>query len=90
MVNSKEFLQAANVVKKLSKTPTNDELGLLYGYYKQATCGDNTSSKPFLLDFKGVAKWEAWTKCKGMTTYDSEVAYITLVNKLIKKYSLKK
>jgi acyl-CoA-binding protein len=50
MVNSKEFLQAANIVKILSKTPTNDELGLLYGYYKQAMCGDNTSSKPFMFD----------------------------------------
>lgn len=90
MTNSPEFLQATEIVKKLANNPTNEELGLLYGFYKQATCGDNTTSKPFMFDLKGVAKWNAWENCKGMSTYDSEVAYILLVNNLIKKLGLNK
>ena len=40
MSNSPQFLQAADVVKKLDNTPTNDEYKQLYGLYKQATVGN--------------------------------------------------
>jgi diazepam-binding inhibitor (GABA receptor modulating acyl-CoA-binding protein) len=38
----------------------------LYGLFKQGVVGDNTTDKPGFLDFKGKAKWEAWTKNKGI------------------------
>ena len=87
--NSPQFQQAANVVKNLNSDPTNEELQLLYGYYKQATVGDINIEKPGFLNFKGVKKWEAWNNCKGKSTYDSEVEYIKTVNTLIKKYGVK-
>ena len=90
MSNSPQFLQAADVVKKLDQTPTNDEYKQLYGLYKQAKVGNINVDKPGFLDFRGKEKWDAWNECKNMTTYDSEVKYITLVNKLIKSYGLKK
>jgi len=40
-----KFTESAENVKKLSKTPTDEELKELYGLYKQATVGDiNTGS----------------------------------------------
>ncbi|RCH91235.1 hypothetical protein CU097_013079, partial [Rhizopus azygosporus] len=49
---SDKFNTAAEEVKKLSKSPSNDELLELYGLFKQATVGDNTTSKP-TFDLKG-------------------------------------
>ena len=88
--NSKQFLQAAKIAKNLKSNPNNEELGKLYGLYKQATVGDINIEKPNILNFKESKKWEAWNVCKGKSTYNSEVEYITLVNLLIKKYGIKK
>ena len=90
MTNSKEFDQAVKIVEKLKTKPTNDELGNLYKYYKQATVGDINKDRPNFVYFKEVAKWDSWNSVKGMTKYDSEVAYIKLVNNLIKTYGLNK
>jgi len=87
-VNSNEFNLAADIVKKLIKTPDNDELLHLYGFYKQATVGDNNQSAPGFLDFKGKSKHNAWLQCKGISVFDSEIKYITYVNELIKKYGI--
>merc|ERR1711977_755731 len=48
----------------------------LYGFFKQATEGDNTEEQPVWaetggLDFEGRSRWEAWNKTKGIS---SEVA----------------
>lgn len=89
MSNSKEFLIAAETVKRLCKSPDNSELQLLYGYYKQATIGDINIEKPGFLNFKEGKKWEAWDACKGLSQYDSEVKYILYVNDMIQKYGVK-
>ena len=88
MSNSKEFLTAADYVKKLKQTPSNEELLDLYKYYKQATVGDNTTSRPGILYLTQISKWNAWNSVKGTSTHDSEVAYIKLVNQMIKKYGV--
>jgi len=88
MSNSKEFLTAADYVKKLKATPNNDELGCLYGLYKQATVGDINVPKPGFFSFKESKKWESWNQYKGLSTYDSEVKYITAVNVMIQKYGM--
>ena len=38
----------------------NDVKLKLYGLFKQATVGKNTTKKPGMLDMVGKAKWEAW------------------------------
>jgi len=86
MSNYKEFLTAADYVKKLKTTPTNDELSVLYGLYKQATVGDINITKPVFFNFKESKKWDSWNQYKGMDRYDSEVKYIMTVNELIQKY----
>ena len=89
MKNSKDFLNASNYVKKLKKIPTNDELLVLYKYFKQATEGNNNTPKPRLLDLKGTSKWNAWNTVKDINIHDCEVMYIKYVNSMIKKYGIK-
>lgn len=89
MANSNEFLVAAEYVKKLSTTPSTDELSELYGLYKQSTVGDINIPKPSFINFRECQKWNSWNRYMGLSKHDSEVRYITLVNELIQKYGLK-
>jgi len=88
--NSKEFLHAAEIVKKLSTTPSEDYQLKLYGLYKQAIFGNNNQNKPFFLDVKGNKKWDAWYTNKDKSKYNSEIEYIKTVNLLIKKHGFNK
>lgn len=81
---SAEFEAAAAAVQNLPNKPSDQDLLKLYGLYKQATTGDNDTSKPGLLDFKGKMKWQAWEDRKGMSQEDAEKAYIELVETLKK------
>ncbi|KAG9072004.1 Acyl-CoA-binding domain-containing protein 1 [Linnemannia hyalina] len=81
---SAEFDAAAVQVKELKTSPSNDDLLKLYALFKQATVGDNNTTRPGTLDFKGKAKWDAWTKKSGTTKEEAEQQYITLVGELIK------
>jgi diazepam-binding inhibitor (GABA receptor modulating acyl-CoA-binding protein) len=57
--------------------------------------GDNTTAKPGMLDFKGKAKWEAWTANKGilcftglqsgMSKEEAQQKYIQFVKELSTK-----
>uniref|UniRef100_A0A1L8DZ73 Putative acyl-coa-binding domain-containing protein 7 n=1 Tax=Nyssomyia neivai TaxID=330878 RepID=A0A1L8DZ73_9DIPT len=78
-----DFDQAAEDVKKLKASPSNDDLLELYALFKQASVGDCNTSKPGMLDFKGKAKWEAWNGKKGLGTDDAMKQYIEFVAKLI-------
>eukprot|EP00741_Cyanophora_paradoxa_P000202 tig00000402_g196.t1 len=82
-----DFEAAAGEVKELSATPSNEEMLELYGLFKQAKSGDNTTPKPGMLDFTGKAKWEAWNGRKGMSKEDAMKAYIEIAKKLKTKYA---
>ena len=77
-----KFASAKARVEKLAKRPSNDELLDLYGLYKQATEGDATGSRPGMLDLKGRAKFDAWSKRKGTSNEDAMKQYVALVEKL--------
>ncbi len=76
------FIQATKDVKKLESKPDDKTLLLLYAYFKQAIVGDINTESPSFFDFKGVAKWNAWNKLKGMSTLSAQVKYIKLVTTL--------
>ena len=81
------FKAAVEYVKtgpKPKKEATNEEKLELYGLYKQATEGDNTASQPWKVQFEKRAKWDAWTKNKGMSQDDAKLAYAKIIeaNKL--------
>ncbi|XP_033762097.1 acyl-CoA-binding protein-like [Pecten maximus] len=79
---SEAFVKAAEDAKNLPNRPSDDDLLVLYGLYKQATVGDVNTAKPGMMDFKGKAKWNAWEKVKGTSTADAETKYIAKVESL--------
>jgi acyl-CoA-binding protein len=76
------FEDAQTRVKSLSKAPSTDDLLELYAFYKQATSGDVSGSRPGMLDMKGRAKFDAWTKKKGISKDDAMTKYVALVDRL--------
>jgi acyl-CoA-binding protein len=76
------FDAAAAAAKQTRKRPDNATLLKLYSYYKQATEGDVTGSRPGGFDFVGGAKHDAWTKLKGMSADDAMTHYIKQVERL--------
>lgn len=80
------FESAQQRVKSLRQTPTPEELLELYSLYKQATAGDASGSRPGMLDFKGRAKFDAWSGKKGVAQANAESDYVKLVGKLVEKY----
>ena len=77
-----KFETAAAAAKQTKKKPDNATLLKLYSYYKQATEGDVTGSRPGGFDFVGGAKHDAWSKLKGMSRDDAMTNYIKQVDKL--------
>lgn len=78
--------EAAERLKTLTERPTNEEFLELYGLYKQATVGDNRTSKPGMFDMKGQFKWKAWNEKSGMSQDEAADAYVSLVDELLSKY----
>ena len=57
----------------------NDAKLRLYGWYKQATLGDNKERQPSMFAAEARAKWSAWTRCKGIDSLGAQRAYINEV-----------
>jgi len=83
MANPDEFARAQEKVKTLSSRPSNDTLLELYALYKQASEGDVAGSRPGMLDLKGRAKFDAWSKTKGVAKDLAMDRYVALVRKLL-------
>src|SRR5450432_1852783 len=86
MASEQEFSAAQVRVKQLSRTSASDELLELYAYFKQATLGDAQGSRPGMLDFKGRAKFDAWSARQGRAKDRASGAYVDLVAKLVTEY----
>ena len=82
---SERFNDAQTRVKQLAKAPDTDDLLALYALFKQGTTGDATGSRPGMMDFKGRAKFDAWTTKKGLSKDAAMEAYVALVDKHSKK-----
>ena len=76
------FDQAILDSKNLSERPDNATLLKLYALYKQGSTGDNAEKKPGFSDMVARAKWDAWSKLKGMLQDDAMRQYTELVNGL--------
>ncbi|KAF2075881.1 hypothetical protein CYY_002817 [Polysphondylium violaceum] len=83
---AENFEAAAAEVKTFTTKPTNEDLLALYGLYKQAKEGDNTTGKPWAVQVEASAKWNAWDSNKGITKEAAMEKYIALVADLKKKY----
>ena len=84
MTLTERFDDAQARVKKLTESPSTDKLLELYALYKQGTAGDVSGSRPGMMDFKGRAKFDAWTGRQGMSKDRAMEAYVALVDTLAK------
>lgn len=78
-----EFEEQAEKVKKLTASPSNEDLLILYGLYKQATVGPVTTSRPGMFSMKERAKWDAWKAVETKSTDEAMSDYITKVKQLM-------
>jgi len=78
----KRFEAAQAAVKRLKSRPDDDTLLELYSWYKQATDGDATGSRPGAFDFVARAKHDAWQARKGVKADVAMRAYVKLVEHL--------
>lgn len=62
-VAAKKLADNAKVAGDLS----DDKKLEVYSLYKQGLIGDVNTQRPGMLDFKGKAKWDAWSGKKGMS-----------------------
>ena len=79
----KSFQDAAARIKTRKTTPSNGDLLILYGLYKQATAGDCNVAQPWAVQIESRAKWEAWNKNKGMERMSAMRKYIDKVEELM-------
>jgi diazepam-binding inhibitor (GABA receptor modulating acyl-CoA-binding protein) len=89
MNNEPSFEQAIIDVQNLKIKPEDKELLKLYGLYKQSLFGNNNTSKPFVLNFKDNAKWNAWNELRGKGKIRAKNEYISFVEELKNKYGIK-
>ncbi len=87
MTTEEKFEDAQARLKKLTERPSNEEFLDLYGLFKQATEGDNTTKKPGMFDMKGQFKWKSWKGKEGISKEDSIEKYVALVDTLLGKYA---
>ncbi|KPI88415.1 putative acyl-CoA binding protein [Leptomonas seymouri] len=71
-----EFTAAARAFGSMAAKESQEVQLKFYGLYKQATKGDVNISRPGFFDYAGKAKWDAWSKLKGMSLLDAKRAYV--------------
>ena len=78
-----DFKKASEDVTKLKTRPSDADMLEIYALFKQGTVGDVNTDRPGMLDFKGKAKWDAWSGKKGMTKEAAMEAYVKKANELM-------
>ncbi len=78
------FELAAKESKGLKSKQDNETFLKLYSLYKLATEGDISPDTPApgMFDFVNKAKYDAWQKCKGMSSEACMEEYIKTVDQL--------
>jgi len=68
--------------KKMTEV-ANSDLAILYGNFKQAKFGNNTSEKPWFYEMVASEKWQAWTACQDKRPDLSMFDYIVKADQLL-------
>ncbi|KAK2941867.1 putative Acyl CoA binding protein [Blattamonas nauphoetae] len=78
-----EFQTACDWMKdNAGKISKQEDLLPPYGFFKQATEGDNKTAEPMKLNIKAHRKWDIWKKQAGMSKEDAMKNYVEAVNTL--------
>ena len=75
------FGKAAEAARKLLSTTKNEDKLRLYALYKQAA-SDAPVEAPSVMKVAERAKWEAWSKLRGLPNDKARSQYIALVRSL--------
>merc|ERR1719330_2196930 len=67
-------------VENLSDSTPEDIKLMLYGYYKQAREGDASGQRPSFFSRRDRQKYDAWDKCRGMSSQEAIEGYIQTVS----------
>ncbi len=81
-----KFETAKKRVHELPERPSNEIMLEIYSLGKQATIGDINIDKPAMFDFVAAAKYNSWTKKKGISKEEAQQKYIDLVESLFAKH----
>lgn len=81
------FQDAAGRVERgsIASVAGSDQLLVLYGLYKQATCGPCTTFRPPFFQIKNRSKWAAWKNLEDMPGKIAKQLYVALVDELLPK-----
>jgi diazepam-binding inhibitor (GABA receptor modulating acyl-CoA-binding protein) len=82
-----DFDKACEDVKNLNKKPSDKDLLVLYGLYKQSTIGTNNEPKPFIFDLTKISKWNAWHENRMISKNMAKKKYIEVVSEFKTKYA---
>ena len=85
MTLDNNFQAAVARINRMTEKQPDDVLLKLYGHYKVATTGKNTTSRPGMLDAKGRKKWEAWKEVENLTVEQAKAYYVQIVLDIVKK-----
>ena len=80
-----QAFESAAAASRTLKAADNDTLLALYALYKQASVGDVSGDRPGALDMVARAKYDAWSKKRGMPADDAMRGYVALVEELRKR-----
>ncbi|CAJ2647005.1 acyl-CoA-binding protein [Trifolium pratense] len=78
-----DFEEHAAKVKTLKESPSNEDLLILYGLYKQSTVGPVDTSRPGMFNMRERAKWDAWKAVEAKSKEEAMSDYITKVKQLL-------
>ena len=78
-----DFEKAIKDVQGLDDMPSNQDQLTLYACFKQAKFGDVTGKRPPQFELFDRAKFDAWTKVKGLGADDAKQQYIAKVTELL-------
>jgi diazepam-binding inhibitor (GABA receptor modulating acyl-CoA-binding protein) len=86
-----EFNFAVDQVRNSKKNgsfsnPTDVEKLVFYKYFKQATVGNCTGERPWIIQLEERAKWDAWNSVHGVSKYDAMRKYCDYFLKINDKY----
>ena len=76
------FEKAMADSKNFDERPDNATLLKIYALYKQGSGGDNLEAKPGFGDMVARAKWDAWSRLKGLPQEQAMQQYIDLIAEL--------
>lgn len=84
------FKEAVSFIQSLPKDaqpqPSVVEKLKFYALYKQATVGQNNTTKPGVFDLVGKAKWDAWSKLGAMSKEQAMKEYIDAFITVAKRF----